>query len=101
MPDAVRLCSCGKPITGSRTLAASNYELCAACRRRINTRRRTRVTPEIIPTVDDRWTVRGVDPELVQQLRILAIRRGTTVGELLNEALNLYLTDPRLEARAK
>ncbi len=36
--------------------------------------------------------IRGLDPKLYRQFRIEALRRGKTIGELLNELLAQWLT---------
>lgn len=33
---------------------------------------------------DDRITIRGIDPEIYQKLRVFAVQRGITVGEAFN-----------------
>jgi hypothetical protein len=42
-----------------------------------------------------RWTVRGVNPELVRQMRILAIRRDCNVSVLVDAALENFLLAER------
>ena len=38
-----------------------------------------------------RWTLRGVNPQLVRRLRIEALETSTTVAQLVNEALESFL----------
>jgi hypothetical protein len=42
--------------------------------------------------VQDRWTVRGVAPELQRQTAVVAAARGVTVGSIVTEALRAHLT---------
>jgi len=46
-----------------------------------------------------RWNVRDVDLALILRLRILALRQGRPLGQLVNEALRDYLEkeEPRSE----
>ena len=38
-----------------------------------------------------RHTVRNLDPELVKEARIHAIETGQTLGDVINESLEIYL----------
>jgi hypothetical protein len=38
-----------------------------------------------------RWTVRGVSPDLVRRMRILAVRRGASLAVLVDMALEQFL----------
>ena len=40
-------------------------------------------------------SVRDVDPELWMQLRVVALKRGVKVGELLNEILREWLASDK------
>jgi hypothetical protein len=41
-------------------------------------------------------TVRGVDTELWKQIRIEAVRRDETVGDLINQIFRQWLSQPRV-----
>lgn len=43
-----------------------------------------------------RMTVRGVDTELWKQIRIEAVRRDETVGDLVNQIFRQWLSQPRV-----
>ena len=45
---------------------------------------------------DTRTTIRGLDPELYQWLRIEAVRQRTTIGALINEILRRAKATPYL-----
>jgi len=40
---------------------------------------------------DGRWSIRGLDPVLVRQLRVLAIQRDVPMGVVVNAAFSSYL----------
>lgn len=40
---------------------------------------------------DTRTTIRGLDPELYQRLRVHAVRNQMTIGDAVNDAIRWYL----------
>lgn len=40
-----------------------------------------------------RHTVRNIDPDLILEARMLALQTGQRLGDVINEALELYLED--------
>jgi hypothetical protein len=48
---------------------------------------------------DFRWTIRGINPQLVKRMRILAIVRGVTLQVLVDRALSEFLSREEKEVK--